>query len=129
MADTRYDLLGHDCERCGRPHPGPDYNGEPGFCCAPWLDERDHECERLYIAKLEADRDGWRAQLSEAKRGLAAWEALAFHVADKGGAIDCLREDGSECVLFVGDWQSARGAPTEAALWLTREMKLIPEAK
>jgi hypothetical protein len=71
-----------------------------------------------------------RVALNAARRGLAAWEALAFHVADKGGAIDCLRaEPEGCCFLFVSDWQSGNDTPTKAATWLAREMRLIPEAK
>ncbi len=61
---------------------------------------------------------------------VAAWRALALGIADKGGAIDCLRAEPDGCVfMFVGEHQSTNAPPGEAAVDLARQLKLIPEEK
>jgi hypothetical protein len=99
------------CKDCGRPLT---------HCFFPG----DHVCLRV--------------ALNAARRGLAAWEAAAQYVADKGGCIDALRGvDG--CDLFVSfDGDPSTGFEgtscekesfTVCVLDIAQKLKLIQEEK
>jgi hypothetical protein len=76
------DLVGHECDRCGRTYPGADYNNEPGFCVKPWAPE-DTSCDRLYTMKLESD-------LAATKAKLAATEDVLTNLRE--AVINCVDE-------------------------------------
>lgn len=53
VSDPRDDLEGQLCPDCGRTYPGPDYDGEPGFCVKPWAEGYpDPGCDPLTIKRL-----------------------------------------------------------------------------
>lgn len=68
------DLEGQECPRCERTYPGPDYNGEPGFCCKPWSDDRD--CDRIYVASLETQTKRLRSRIAEIEAALGQQHKL-----------------------------------------------------
>ena len=79
MSDNLDDLVGERCPRCGREYPGPDYDGEPGFCCTPWLEragDSDAACAHLYVKRLESQLSAATARAEELERQLADVKTL-----------------------------------------------------
>ena len=86
-------LEGKSCPNCGLTYPGPDYDGEAGFCVAPWQGKGDPggvACLRLSVERLRKENAslvaGNRQLSSLVEHGNKVQTAL-FRVATEAAAM------------------------------------------
>jgi hypothetical protein len=128
MSDARDDLEGRECDKCERTFPGPDYNGEPGFCVAPWADDRS--CERLYVAKLELQAGAATKRIAELEGELRALDLLCGYASEsENHVVFSVRDDGRRRVDVGTNVWATGDTAGRAALRLAAGHGLLPEPK